>query len=309
MVGEPLFGGRVRSALALWHRLPVAFRAFLSALAVVIAGIQVWRYLIAANLAISAQIPWAAAAMAVYLWFFWKYLNGRGWPRSTGEARQRDLRAHPLTQTTWRWALAAGGSFIAAIAPLTVILDRLFPIPHLLPAFLQQLPPLTLVSFLLMSSIVAGVVEEAAFRGYLQSPLERRHGPVMAILITSTIFVLFHLPGRPTVSPSYLFLVALASLNYGTLAYLTNSILPGLVLHASGDAASFALTWWFHVALGPREQQGMSLGAAVRDPIFLTNCGEFVVLAAVSAWAFGKLAKQVHGSTLALDPSKEVQHE
>ena len=254
-------------------------------------GIQVWRYLVAANLVVSPQIPWAMAVMAVYLPFFWQYLNGRGWPRSTSEARQRDLRAHPLSQTTWRWALAAGGSFMAATAPLTVILGRLFPAPRMLPAFQQGLPAVTLASVLLMSSTVAGMVEEAAFRGYLQSPLERRHGPVMAILLTSTVFVLFHLPGRPGVSLSYLFLVAVASLNYGALAYLTNSILPGLVLHASGDAASFALYWCFH-ALGPQEQHGLSLGAALRDRLFLTNCGEFLVLGAVSAWAFRQLAKR-----------------
>lgn len=122
---------------------------------------------------------------------------------------------------------------------------------------------------------------------------------MIAILITSTIFVLFHLPGRPSVSLSYLFLVSLASLNYGILAYLTNSILPGLVLHASGDVASFALVWWFHGALGPREQHGLSLSDAIRDPLFLVNCGEFVVLAAVSAWAFRKLASK---STVHRDP-------
>jgi len=293
MVSEPFLG---RRSWSLWRRLPVVLRALLSALAVVIGGIQVWRYLIAANLAISPGAPWAAAAMVLYLWLYWRYLKGRGWPRSTSESRRRDLRAQQLTPTTWRWALVAGGSFMAATAPLTVILGRLFPLPRLLPDFLQRLPPLTLVSFLLMSSIVAGVVEEAAFRGYLQSPIERRHGPVLAILITSMVFVLFHLPGRPSVSPSYLFLVSLASLNYGILAYLTNSILPGLVLHASGDVASFALIWWFHVVLGPREQHGLPLDAAIRDPLLLTNCGEFVVLAVVSAWAFRRLAMHVNGT-------------
>ena len=34
-----------------------------------------------------------------------------------------------------------------------------------------------------MQSIVAGVTEEAAFRGYMQSIIERRYGIVMAILV------------------------------------------------------------------------------------------------------------------------------
>lgn len=297
MISEPLFGERSWNVLSLWRRLPVVLRALLSALAVVVGGVQVWRYLIAANLGTSPRIPWAAAVMTVYLWLYWRYLKGKGWPRSTSEGRRRDLRAHRLSPTTWRWALVAGGSFMAATAPLTAILGRLFPAPHLLPDFLQRLPPLTLGSFFLMSSIVAGVVEEAAFRGYLQSPIERRYGPVLAILLTTMIFVLVHLPGRPSVSPGYLFLVALASLNYGFLAYLTKSILPGLVLHASGDAASFALIWWFQVVLGPREQHALSLDAAIHDPLILTNCGEFVVLAVVSAGAFRKLAMHVNGAS------------
>ena len=43
-----------------------------------------------------------------------------------------------------------------------------------------------------MASIVAGVVEEASFRGYMQGPIERRHGPVVAILVTGSVFGFAH---------------------------------------------------------------------------------------------------------------------
>ena len=294
---EPLPEERNWSVLTIWRRLPVVARAILSALLVGVGGVQVWRYLIAANVGSSPRIPWAAAVMAIYLWLYWSYLSGNGWPRSTAEARRRDLRANHLSPITWRWALIAGGSFMAATSPLSALLRRLSPSPPLLPDFLQRLPPLTFVSFVLMTSIVAGVVEEAAFRGYLQSPIERRHGPVLAILLTSILFVLLHLPGRPSVSPAYLLVVALASLNYGILSYLTNSILPGLVLHASGDVASFAVFWWFQVVAGPREQHGLSFAAAVRDPLIRINSGEFVVLAMLSVWAFRRLTIHVNAAS------------
>jgi membrane protease YdiL (CAAX protease family) len=38
-------------------------------------------------------------------------------------------------------------------------------------------------------------------------------------------------------------LIVIASVGYGILAYLTGSILPGAVLHASGDIMSFGLLW------------------------------------------------------------------
>jgi membrane protease YdiL (CAAX protease family) len=44
-----------------------------------------------------------------------------------------------------------------------------------------------------MSALVAGFCEEAAFRGYMQGPIERRYGPVVAILATGIAFGFAHL--------------------------------------------------------------------------------------------------------------------
>ena len=48
-----------------------------------------------------------------------------------------------------------------------------------------------------MQSIVAGVTEEAAFRGYMQSIIERRYGIVMAILVNGLFFGLLHFGSHP----------------------------------------------------------------------------------------------------------------
>jgi membrane protease YdiL (CAAX protease family) len=72
--------------------------------------------------------------------------------------------------------------------------------------------------------------------GYMQSHLERI-GPTFAILLTSVVFTLAHgthgLDYLLTVAPGFF----LASLIYGNLALKSGSILPGVVLHAAGDAA------------------------------------------------------------------------
>lgn len=98
--------------------------------------------------------------------------------------------------------------------------------------------PTTAIRFsvLLMGPMVAGVVEETAFRGYMQSHLERI-GPTFAILVTSAVFTLLH----ATHGLAYLLAVApgffLASVVYGYLALKSGSILPGMALHFAGDLA------------------------------------------------------------------------
>jgi len=138
---------------------------------------------------------------------------------------------------------------------------------------------------------VAGVVEETAFRGYLQGPIERRHGPVIAILVTGILFGFLHFT-RPEVTlvlmPFYLAVAAV----YGTLAYLTNSIWPGMVLHAGGNVfVAFNL-----FARGQSEWQGLGPPAKLiwetgADAAFWTAVGATLVLGAAAVWAFVGLAR------------------
>jgi membrane protease YdiL (CAAX protease family) len=104
---------------------------------------------------------------------------------------------------------------------------------------LTHVPILTLVLALAMSAIVAGVAEETAFRGYMQGPIERRHGPVLAILVTGLAFGAAHLTHSYVSWAMIPYYLAVAAV-YGALAYLTNSILPSLILHALGNMLGYA---------------------------------------------------------------------
>jgi membrane protease YdiL (CAAX protease family) len=92
------------------------------------------------------------------------------------------------------------------------------------------------------TALVAKIVADTAatktsFRGYVQRPIERRHGPAIAILVTGSLFGLVHFT-HPEVTlvllPYYMAVAAV----YGSLAHLTDSTLPGMVLHGGGDALS-----------------------------------------------------------------------
>ena len=69
------------------------------------------------------------------------------------------------------------------ILALLVLMSRLIALPDAAPITTPAaMPLLTALALLTMQSVVAGVTEEAAFRGYMQSMVAQRHGIVLAIL-------------------------------------------------------------------------------------------------------------------------------
>ena len=209
------------------------------------------------------------------------------------EARRAGLRANGLSSDAWGMALFAGILGLATLLPLLGVLSRLVRLPTESQPIVMppEMPFLTVFLLLVVASIVAGVVEEAAFRGYMQGAIERRHGPVVAILATGTLFGLGHLTHHPdsmlAMMPFYLAVAAI----YGGLAYLTNSILPGLVLHAGGDVFSLTRLW----ATGLPEWQATSnppplVWETGTDAEFWGYLAAFIVVGAAASWAYAALA-------------------
>ncbi len=152
-----------------------------------------------------------------------------------------------------------------------------------------RLPFPTLVVLVITLSAVAGIVEEAAFRGYMQGAIERRHGPVVAIAVTTFFFVLMHFGDIQAMSAPRALFIAVVSVIYGVLTHLTRSILPGIILHSAGDAYSLMLLWfyWVHSAMG---NGPIGFANASKRPVFWLDVGELLVFTAASVWAFRKLA-------------------
>ena len=162
-------------------------------MAVLIVGTMPRNFLFAANLRLYPNLPWAVPLTALYIWFFWRYFKGAGPPDSTSEKRRASLRAESLSGRVWAWALVAGGLGIVALVLALQVANRLVLLPPQTLPDLGNVPESTVMALLLMAAPVAGIVEEAAFRGYMQGPIERRHGLVVAILITGTMFAIAHL--------------------------------------------------------------------------------------------------------------------
>jgi membrane protease YdiL (CAAX protease family) len=266
----------------------VITRTVVIGMLVMFAGTIPRNIIFAANLRILPGFPWAVPATAVYLWFFWRYLRGAGPPASTANLRRASLRAHPVSGIVWAWSLLAGGLGIIALVLALWIANRLVNLPPQKLPNLAGVPNSTVLSLLLMAAPVAGIIEEAAFRGYMQGPIERRCGITIAILITGTLFAVAHLDFTFILWPYY---VAVAAI-YGVVTYLTNSILPAVVLHTCGNLYS-NIDLWLH---GQAEWQATSGSAALiwetgPDKQFWARTVAFLIVTTLAVCAYFQLAR------------------
>jgi len=187
-----------------------------------------------ANLRIFPQITWAVPITALYLWFFWRYLHGAGPPESTSLERKHNLRANPLPARLWLWSLLTGGLALVTLVFALRLANRFVALPTQTFPHLEGVSQTTIVALLLIAAPAAGIIEESAFRGYMQGPIERRVGLLPAILITGTMFAIAHLDFTPILWPYY---VAVAAI-YGTITHAAGSIFPAIFLHTAGNLYS-----------------------------------------------------------------------
>jgi membrane protease YdiL (CAAX protease family) len=290
--------------LALWRRLPVVMRALLAGTVVTTFGTVPWALLSYANQKWLPAVPWSVVVMLPYLWLWFRWFNGAGWPSATSAARRESMRAGAPSADAFSAAVLAGMIGITAMLPFAGVLSRLVR----LPAEAQQIRPpegmpfVTVALLLLMASLVAGMVEEPAFRGYMQGPIERRHGPAVAILGTGALFGFAHFIHHPAgLIPMLPWYMAAAAV-YGILAWLTNSIWPGVVVHAIADVFSFGRLW-----LTGKAEWETSAGATPpplvwdggADAAFWGNVAALVLLGGFAVAAYVGLASTTRSERLA----------
>ena len=223
--------------IRIWDRLPAVIRAILAGYFVTAVG-SLANFFIFANLKFLPQVPWLLPATFAWLWLFWKYANGAGWPRSTREMRQTDLRAKSLPRRVWGWALFAGGMGLMSTLGIGFLTPRLADIPasaFKIPIDFSVYPWWMTLSILLAISLTAGVAEESGYRGFMLSPIQRRHGWIAAALITGFVFFLDHHFSHAYATFAFLPFFLSVSAIHTLLVHRTGSIRPSIVLHAALD--------------------------------------------------------------------------
>ena len=168
--------------------------------------------------------------IAVAAFFCWCNAAPEGW----GSPRWRATsRARPVPRAAWPGlAILAPVMSTAALAmwmllsALGIAGDRALPDPILKYA---DRPGGTVVLVILIAGLLP-LLEDFAFRGWLQRPLERRYGPAAGIAATALVFAVAHM--TPSGIPIYL----TGGAALGFTAWATGSIWSGVALHMSWNA-------------------------------------------------------------------------
>jgi membrane protease YdiL (CAAX protease family) len=249
--------------------------AVLLGVGVLLAGNLLWAPVLAPlNLRFLPSVPWAIVPMAIYLGVYWAFISGAIGASDSAATRRESLRARPLPPSVWAAAIITGLIGFGAVLALTAVMARLIVMPVSQIVTPPTMPAVTAIALLTMASVVAGVTEEAAFRGYMQSPIERQHGIAVAILVNGTMFGLLHFPTHPgavvVMLPYYIAVAAV----YSGLTWATNSILPAVALHVGGDIWSLVRLW----ATGKAEWQRSDVAQTLvwdggLDASFLSSVG------------------------------------
>ena len=227
----PTDAERLPTGPARWRSCRAYGVPILVGLLILAAGIIPWMALARINASVRPDLPWAALVSVAYIGILLAWLHGLGPPARTAIDRRQRLRVWP------RSSPKSDGIPVGAVVLLLgsvyfawTVISLLSPMPDL------GAYPTTSYrwSMFIMGGVTAGVLEEAAFRGYMQSGIER-HDPDNAIWITSVVFVAAHVSqgvGALLVMAPGLFI---ASMLYGMLARRTGTILPGMIIHVLGD--------------------------------------------------------------------------
>ncbi|HWY50746.1 MAG TPA: type II CAAX endopeptidase family protein [Chthoniobacterales bacterium] len=255
-----------------WSNLPVSLRAIVSGLLIGLVAANVWPILLS-----RLGVPLAVVAEFIFLSLYVWWASGGGPPQTTQASRANAFRRCPLSSAQWFWGIVAALFFAATVHAAIVLLFRFVPFPAA--AFrrgydLSFIPSLPLKWFaVVVSALSAGICEETGFRGYMQRPIEQRHGAPVAILISSLFFTLLHLSkGWATVG--MVPIVFGAGVLLGLLAWSARSLIPGMIGHVIMDIGLFAY-WWTGIAGNftgrPIRETGVDVSFLITGVVFVTS--------------------------------------
>jgi membrane protease YdiL (CAAX protease family) len=282
-----------------WAKLPTPVRAILSGLVVALIATNVWPLLL-----LNLSVPLATIAEAIFLALFLYWTAGGGPPRTTQAVRANSFRSATLSPTQWCWSILAAVFFAATIHASIVLLFRLVPFPTATfrhgynLSFIPSLPLKWLA--IIVSAASSAICEETGFRGYMQRPIEQRHGARTAILLSSIFFTLVHLT-KGWATLGMVPIVFGAGILLGLLAWSSGSLIPGMIGHLIMDIGLFAY-WWTGVAgdftARPITQTGL-------DRPFLIAGAVFAASLSVVLFSIQKLRKTA--SPISTSPASPAQ--
>jgi membrane protease YdiL (CAAX protease family) len=271
-----------------WTTLPVSLRAIIAGIVIGLIPANVWPALL-----LSLGVPVAASVEVVFLGLYVWWASGGGPPHRTSAARGCAFRSATLARAQFFWGVVGALFFAAAIHAAIVLLFRfvLFPAAAFRRGYdLSFIPSLPLRWIaVVISATSAGVCEETGFRGYMQQPIEQRHGAAVAILVSSFFFTLLHLT-KAWAMIGMVPIVFGAGVLLGLLAWASGSLIPGMIGHVVMDIGLFAY-WWTGIAgnftARPITETGVDRPFCITCIVLATT----LVIVLVAAWHLRRLRR------------------
>ena len=272
-------------AANIWSRLPIVLRAIISGLLIALVPANAWPMLL-----LNLGVPLAAIAEAIFLALYVWWASGGGPLQTTQAARATAFRRGTLSPRKWGWGLVAALSFAITIHASLVLLFRIVPFP--VAAFRQGYDfsfvpslPLRWIA-VVVSAASSGICEETGFRGYMQRPIEQRHGAPAAILVSSLFFTVLHL-SKGWAMAGMVPIVFGAGVLLGLLAWSSGTLIFGMIGHVIMDIGLFAY-WWTGIAgtftARPITETGV-------DQSFFIACAAFATSLLIVLLAISKLRR------------------
>jgi membrane protease YdiL (CAAX protease family) len=277
-----------------WATLPVSLRAVITGLLIALIPANVWPPLL-----LSLGVPLAATIEVIFLGLYIWWASGGGPPQRIRAARGIAFRRRALSPAQWFWVIIAAFSFAATVHAAIVLLFRFVPFP--IEAFrhgynFSFIPsvPLRWIA-VVVSATSAGICEETGFRGYMQQPIEQRHGAPIAILVSSLFFMLVHLT-KTWAMVGMVPIVFGAGVLLGLLAWSSGSLIPSMIGHVVMDIGLFAY-WWTGIAgdfsARPISETGV-------DQPFLITCAVLATTLIIVLFAAWRLRRIRVSTTIAV---------
>jgi len=224
----------------IWNRTPLLIKAIITGFAVSSLGVGAW-----ALMGTTLPLPLAIVLMIGFLWAYLKFFSGHWGPERSRQNRAEMFRSTVLPGRIWLPSLVGIVLIVLIEQAGLVVTFRImeFPASKFLEeyGFVENIPPWAGWLGIIMISAVAGICEEVGFRGYMQYPLEKRYTPLLSISIVSLVFVLVHL--HQAWSGPILVQIFFISALFGSIAYYSGSLIPGIIAHFIMDVLNFSF-WW-----------------------------------------------------------------
>ena len=269
-----------------WATLPVSLRAIITGIVIAVIPANIWPPLL-----LSFGVPVAASVEVVFLGLYIWWASGGGSPHRTRAARSRAFRSARLSPAQWFWGVIGALFFAGTIHAAIVLLFRLVPFP--VAAFhrgynLSFIPslPMKWVA-IVVSATSAGVCEETGFRGYMQQPIEQRHGAPVAILVSSFFFLLLHLT-KAWATIGMVPMVFGAGLLLGLLAWSSGSLIPGMIGHVVMDIGLFAY-WWTGIVGDFTARPVTETGIDQPFVVTLAILAALLIIMLLAAWRLSRI--------------------